>query len=341
MSEGGMSQEEIDKLLNGAKEETKEVIEKSQTELIDEEKERRSNLTQEEKDVIGEIANISFGSASTVLSSLLNQKVSITTPMVDIIDENQTDDGDLPHVVLNVNYVKGLNIENTLVIKKEVALYIADLMMMGSGEIDSTRELNEMDLSAVQEAMNQMMGMSATSMSEVFQMIVDISPPVIRVENFKSEVERIKEGNNKIVRITFSLEIGDSFKSKMYQCISISNAKQMAAKLLEVMNGEVGNDDVIDRPDDTSPNLIGDSGDDDKGDTLNPLIENVLIDMEIVYGKTTKSLKELLLFEGNHVIELNEDIHEPLKLYANGILVAEGRLLNVNGFFGLEIERIL
>src|SRR5699024_9258727 len=109
-------------------------------------------------DMMGEIANISFGSASTVLSTLLNQTVNITTPHVEVVDLYDASDVEIPHVVLEVKYVKGLEVENLLVIKKEVALAIADLMMMGTGEVDFNKELTELELSAVQETMNQMMG---------------------------------------------------------------------------------------------------------------------------------------------------------------------------------------
>lgn len=127
------------------------------------------HLTPQECDILGEIANISFGSASTVLSTILNRQVNITAPRVELVDLYDTSDVEVPHVVLNIHFTKGLDMENLLVLKQDVALSIADLMMMGTGEVEEGKELGELELSAVQEAMNQMMGFAATSMSEFFK----------------------------------------------------------------------------------------------------------------------------------------------------------------------------
>ena len=116
------------------------------------------HLTPQECDILGEIANISFGSASTVLSTILNRQVSITAPRIELVDLYDSRDVEVPHVVLNIHFTKGLDMENLLVLKQDVALSIADLMMMGTGEVEDGKELGELELSAVQEAMNQMMG---------------------------------------------------------------------------------------------------------------------------------------------------------------------------------------
>lgn len=166
-------------------------------------------LTSQEYDILGEIANISFGSASTVLSTILNRQVSITTPHVEVVDLYDTRDIEVPHVVLNIQFTKGLDMENLLVLQQDVALAIADLMMMGTGEVEEGKELGELELSAVQEAMNQMMGFAATSMSEFFQDTVDMSPPTIKVVKLFEEIEKISgvDESNTIIKVSFDLKI--------------------------------------------------------------------------------------------------------------------------------------
>src|SRR5690606_4539315 len=125
--------------------------------------------------------NISFGNASTVLSQLLNQKVDITTPKVSLLrKENLVDEFPKPHIAVHVKYKEGFEGLNLLVIKMDDAKIIADLMLGGDGT-NPDPELNEMHLSAVQEAMNQMMGSAATSLSTMFSRKVDISPPGIDI----------------------------------------------------------------------------------------------------------------------------------------------------------------
>ena len=197
------------------------------------------HLTPQECDILGEIANISFGSASTVLSTILNRQVSITAPRIELVDLYDSSDVEVPHVVLNIHFTKGLDMENLLVLKQDVALSIADLMMMGTGEVEDGKELGELELSAVQEAMNQMMGFAATSMSEFFQDTVDMSPPTIKVVKLLEEMEKISgiTGNNTIVKVSFDLKIDNLVNSKLVQIVSVEHAKQMINKLLQLSGG--------------------------------------------------------------------------------------------------------
>ena len=123
--------------LSGGVEETDEPAEVVETEIVEEVE--KEHLTQEEKDVLGEIANISIGSASTVLSTLLNQPVTISTPNVEAINVRHYDGVPVPFVILNVDFVEGLKNENVFVFTKDVALTMVDLMMMGTGKLTQKR----------------------------------------------------------------------------------------------------------------------------------------------------------------------------------------------------------
>ncbi|MGC9267796.1 chemotaxis protein CheC, partial [Listeria ivanovii] len=188
------------------------------------------NITQMELDVIGEIANISFGSASTVLSDLLHQQVTISTPKVEIVDIYNTKDIDIPHVVLEVNFHKGIEMRNLFVLQSEVAAAIADLMMMGDGNIDPNEELSELHLSAVQEAMNQMMGHSATAMSNMFGEMIDITTPDIKVIALKEQLEDSEDQT--MIKVGFDLIIGDLITSNLMQLIPVNKGKELAKRLL-------------------------------------------------------------------------------------------------------------
>ena len=196
----------------------------------------KEQLTQEEKDVLGEIANISIGSASTVLSTLLNQPVTISTPNVEAINVRHYDGVPVPFVILNVDFVEGLKNENVFVFTKDVALTMVDLMMMGTGEIDPEKELSELELSGIKEIMNQMMGHAATAMSEMFKEKMDMTPPDVKFVTLKEEMEYLGESMevDELVQITFN-EIGDLLQSKMYQILPISEAKEMVRRLLYPM----------------------------------------------------------------------------------------------------------
>lgn len=235
MNDGMLSQEEIDALLNGSFDETDEKEDKvNHNNEIDEE-----ILSSFEKDALGEIGNISFGSSATALSTLLNQKVEITTPKVTIIKKDQLEDEfPKPYVAISVDYITGFSGRNLLVIKQSDASIIADLMLGGTGE-NVNEEINDLQLSAVQEAMNQMMGNAATSMSTVFQKRVDISPPTLDLLNLPEGkgTEQLPD-DDYIVKVSFSLKVGELINSSIMQLFTIPFAKQLVNDLVDSTQNE-------------------------------------------------------------------------------------------------------
>lgn len=218
-----LSQEEIDALLRQSAEGSMEPQEKTVDDY----------LTPFEQDALGEIGNITFGSAATALSTLLGKKVDITTPQVSIITRGQFEEAfPKPHVAVHVQYVDGFQGINSLVIKIRDAQVIADLMLGGEGE-PKDEELNEIHISAVQEAMNQMMGSSATSMSTIFNRFVNISPPGIDILNMSSgEGVGSLPDDETLIQISFRLKIGDLIDSTIMQLLMAQFAKDMVSMLL-------------------------------------------------------------------------------------------------------------
>ena len=190
MSNGFLSQEEINALLNQGNDDSNVNNEGTEENKSEEASNNidQGMLTDIEKDMLGEIGNISMGSASTALYQIINQKVKITTPVVTNTTLNEIKNVfDTPTVVLDVEYTKGIIGRNILIIQIQDAAVIANLMMGGDGKVE-THELTELEISAVQEAMNQMIGSSATSMATMLNRTVDISPPVSKIWRDKSEL---------------------------------------------------------------------------------------------------------------------------------------------------------
>ena len=186
-----------------------------------------------EQDALGEIGNITFGSAATALSTLLSKKVDITTPKVSIITRSQFEtEFPKPHVAIHVQYVDGFEGVNSLVIKTRDAQVIADLMLGGEGN-PADEELNEIHISAVQEAMNQMMGSSATSMSTIFNRFVNISPPGIDILNMTNgDGVASLPPDETLIKISFRLTIGDLIDSTIMQLLTVKFAKEMVDSLI-------------------------------------------------------------------------------------------------------------
>lgn len=239
MTDGGMlSQDEIDALLgNSDNVEQQSVDAPVFGSLADDEDATpplSDYLNEMEADVLGEIGNISFGSAATALSTILNQKVDITTPQVSMVRKKDLDkEFPVPHVAILVNYTEGFQGSNVLIIQMRDASVIAKLMMGGDGK-DASDNIGEMELSAVQEAMNQMMGSSATSMSTVFSRKVDISPPSIDLMDVKASVGTENLPDDELLfKISFRLKIGDLVDSTIMQMVPIDFAKTLVTLLLQ------------------------------------------------------------------------------------------------------------
>ncbi|WP_062110408.1 flagellar motor switch phosphatase FliY [Bacillus niameyensis] len=228
-----LSQEEIDALLRG---------ETVSSESNDENEDFNVNdyLDDLQQDAIGELGNISFGSSATALSALLNQKVDITTPFVSIIDTRRLEE-EFPHpyVAIKVNYTEGFSGVNILVIRQTDAAIIADLML-GSDGLSPNEELDEIHLSAVQEAMNQMMGSAATSMSSIFNKRVDISPPSIDLLNTAegTGVEQLPD-QKLLVKVAFRLKIGTLVDSEIMQLLPVEFATNLVEDLISNNHTEV------------------------------------------------------------------------------------------------------
>lgn len=226
-----LSQEEIDALLQQSAEDEDFALDDPGA--IAPAQEITEYLSEMEQDALGEIGNITFGSAATALSTLLGQKVEITTPMLSIISRDKLEyEFPKPHVAISVNYVEGFQGINLLIIKTADAQVIADLMMGGDG-MNVGGELNDIHLSAVQEAMNQMMGSSATSMSTIFNRFVNISPPGIDMFDLATGqgTENLPNGDI-LVKISFRLLIGDLIDSSIMQLLPLDFAKELVSSLI-------------------------------------------------------------------------------------------------------------
>ncbi|CAM3860274.1 flagellar motor switch protein [Bacillus paramycoides] len=341
----------INKLLQlsgGVEEEIDEQAEVQEIEIVEEHVEKEQ-LTQEEKDVLGEIANISIGSASTVLSTLLNQPVTISTPNVEAINVRHYEGVPVPFVILNVDFVEGLKNENVFVFTKDVALTMVDLMMMGTGEIDPEKELSELELSGIKEIMNQMMGHAATAMSEMFKEKMDMTPPDVKFVSLKEEMEYLGETMevDELVQITFNLEIGDLLQSKMYQILPISEAKEMVRRLLYPMVEE--QEEIVEEvvEEEEIPASVVQPIEYKEVKQVEPIymdtsiLQNVEMNVKFVFGSTVRTIQDILSLQENEAVVLDEDIDEPIQIYVNDVLVAYGELVNVDGFFGVKVTKSL
>ena len=127
------------------------------------EKDANVEFSSYEIDAVGEILNISMGSAATAVSELLNAKVWITTPQVSVVKAADLNYDRLePAICVKIVYVSGISGQNMMVLKQDDVQLILNQLMGNPLVVSPDFEFDEMNISAVSEVMNQMMGASAT-----------------------------------------------------------------------------------------------------------------------------------------------------------------------------------
>ena len=238
--DGMLSQEEINALLGGmgdSAENTSDVVANEPTPAAADSNER---LSPEESDALGEIANISMGTAATTLSVLVNNRVEITTPKLSYVTLNDLkEQNPAPCVFIYISYRTGLEGKNILVLKEHDVKVITDLMRGGDGT-NTDAELTDLHLSAISEAMNQTMGSAATSMSSMINEKVDISPPSsTRVDLTDTMMEDGLHDmvGQTFVQVSFRMTIGDLVDSEIMQLYPFDFAKLIYTRFRSTMEG--------------------------------------------------------------------------------------------------------
>ena len=318
-------------------------------------------LSDEEKDAIGEISNICMGTAATTLYSLVNQKVVITTPVVEITNwDKLTAEYAKPCVFINILYKDGIDGNNVLILKEDDVKVITDLMMGGDG-LNPAPELTELHFSAICEAMNQMVDMAGN---------IDVA----KASDFLDK---------DFVRVTFRMTIGDLVDSTIMQLYPI----QFARDLYKKFSGESEEKEETPPPapqPEPQPQPVPQPqpqpqpatgmpmGQPMMGQSMMPqmmqpdvnvqnvqfqafnpvmnpalqqenidLIMDVPLEVSVVLGRTRKSIKEILEFAPGTIIELDKLAGEPIDVMVNQKLVAKGEVVVIEESFGIRITEII
>ena len=335
MEKSFLSQEEIDALLSGDSPASDNSENKA--------------LTTDEQDVLSEIGNINVGAASTALSELLDQKVIIDTPKLKYTTLNEIHQGfSAPYVLVEVQYTTGIEGNNMFIIQTQDAAIIANIMMGGTGENVSS-EMDEYTLSAVAEAMNQMMGFSATSLSELFKQTIEISPPsvkLIKIEDYPAQINM--DIHEQLVTTSFNLQIGDLVKSQIILIVSLDIARKHVEYLVEDIAKEIesipirtaqpAEDDIVQLPADRS--LREDFGSLTGNANLN-LIMDVPLRLSVLLGRTKRSIADILKLTHGSIVELERMENEPVDILVNEKLIARGEVVVVKEYFGVRITEII
>lgn len=335
-----------------------------------------------EIDALGEIGNIAMGTAATTLSMLLGQEVRITTPKVEVTTEEKLrNDYPYPYVLLEISYIQGLKGTNLLVVQEKDGILISELMMGGSEMPQDVEKLDEMRLSAVGEAMNQMIGSSATAIATVFDQRIQISPPDVHyIDLAKSELAAVN-GDQPLVQVSFDMRIGDLADTEIMQILPLDFAKEMVVTLMGSLVEDSANstpaeksdpqDQLMPKAPSAGPERAAASPSSPTGilkpkpavsdqavvqpaafaplSTEEPaaagtnldLLLDIPLEVTVELGRTKRLIKDVLELGVGSVIELDKLAGEPVDVVVNSKLVARGEVVVIDENFGVRITDII
>lgn len=323
-------------------------------------------LTPQEVDALGEIGNISMGAAATALSTVLNKRVEISTPSVEIIDKQELEKSyHQPSVVVEIYYLDGLKGGSLFTLKTDDVKVITDIMFGGPGEIKEG-ELDELSVSAINEIMNQMIGSSAVALSEMFSTTISISTPnCTLMPRQADEAPDFFTDEDKIVRISFLLEIEDCLKSVFVQVMQFDSAKDLITRLIRTNNlnkkfssnsyeeletiNKKKNQESSGRPVESEKQMVEirkpsfthfDESEVPSGENLG-IVMNVPINVSIELGRTKKTIQEILEFKHGSLIVLDRVAGDAVDIVVNGKLMARGEVIIVDDNYGVRITDIV
>ena len=323
-------------------------------------------LSTAEKDALGEIGNICMGTSATTLSTLLDKRVTITTPTVTVIRGNQyLDEYERPVVATEVSYTQGLDGDTIFLLKKDDALLITTVLL---GSDDQAEELY---LSAISEVMNQMVGASSTALADILHAHVNISPPVTReISPDDAEVEKQRHSQEVFIRISFKLEIEELLTSNIMQLLPFDFGKKLAESLTAppaqpvkkapaapvrtqdyAMEAPAPRPERIEKPKMELKAVKYQSF--DEADTADysmmrseldksniDLIIDVPLQVTVLLGKSKKSIKEILELGRGSVIVLDRLAGEMVDVMVNGKLFARGEVVVIDDNYGVRITEL-
>jgi len=329
-------------------------------------------LTTAEQDALGEIGNICMGTSATALSTLLDKRVTITTPTVTVIRGNEyMDEYERPVVATEVSYIQGIDGHTIFLLKKDDALSITTVLLGSDDQVE------ELYMSAISEVMNQMVGASSTALSDILHAHINISPPVTReISPDDADGERMKHDDEVFIRISFKLEIEDLLTSNIMQLLPFDFGKKLAESLTEPAAAPPAKapapppvpaapartaEHTVEAPERPSRNekqkvelktakyqsfsdpapseLPVMHSDIDKSNI--DLIIDVPLQVTVLLGKSKKSIKEILELGRGSVIVLDRLAGEMVDVLVNGKLFAKGEVVVIDDNYGVRITELI
>ena len=234
----------------------------------------------------------------------------------------------VPTVAMSVSYVDGVTGGNVFLITLDGARNLAASMMgMDAPEDPDAPELSELELSAVSEAMNQMMASAAAATSVVLGTEVEISTPESKMYTSADEIAANYPSTPHAVRTAMSI-CGEP--ARLIQLVPNAFVVRMSSAL-----DDIGSE--------VSGVPAGQSSGGGAGSTAaTPSLAGIPVRVWAELGRARMPSAQVVGLPPGAVVELDKQADDAIDLYVNGTHFATGRLVVVDGTdWAVRIEHVL
>lgn len=366
MSDGSLSQDEIDALLQGEggmemgapSEEGAGDFASGASVAVG----TSSGLSSQQMQVFTELLREVKESQGSNLSGMIGKTVTFAEPDIDLIS-NGSFLSTLPEQIVEVriDFSEGLQGHHSYIFSPEIATAVAGLMMGQEGV-----ELNDAALSALEEAGNSIAGTAVTVIGDKTGATVLTTPGQTQL-TARNDIQ-LPEGE--FVRVSYSVQIDGETPAMMTEIFSLPLVVSLAGLLgasepapVEPAGGgfdlggafEPKGFDQGDlsggletfmspqaQPSVQSvqfPNLTPGTPSTEQGNI--GLLMDVYMEMTVELGRTKKLIRDILAMGEGTIIELDKLAGEPVDILVNNKPIAKGEVVVIDENFGVRVTEIV
>lgn len=337
MSDGSLSQDEIDALLQGSDD-----AEQPASQTAAPQGQAPPAQTVDQNAVKEIFSTIISGSVLPALSMYLGgRNIHLTNITVEAKPQNAIAN-DFPgkNVQVDIDYQGSLNGRNLIIFNTADAGRIGALMM--GNDSGASVELTEAHLSTVQEFVNQFLSLMANQLSSRTGGNITTTPPAISVADSPASLQ-IPQANP--VKITYDFNIEGIASVKMFHVLdgAIVSAVTPASGTGMFQQQALGVQQNVHQADISSVKYpqFGETGMAHPASTEISMLLDVPMTLTVELGRTSRLVKEILGLGEGSVIELDKLAGEPVDLLVNGKLLAKGEVVVIDENFGVRITDIV
>jgi flagellar motor switch protein FliN/FliY len=299
------------------------------------------SLPEEDKKMIEAIATLILDPASSALGMIVGRETRIKlaqitqTSLKDFVTKSKE-----KIVLADAKLSDALQMNLSIAMPASFVLKIADLMMGGSGE-PADQNVDEIKLSALTEALNQMLGASITLLAEKAKGKVSLGKLEVKLVDDLEKISTLFNPTELLVCVECQVEMENASSSNLWMFAQLTAIKAVHEKLFPKKKEE---EKVKVQPakfEEFAPAETQIPPQTSEIQQKLELLFDVPLKVVVELGRARMTLKQVMDLTIGSLIELDKLTGEPVDVLVNGKLIARGEVVVIDENFGVRITEIV